>query len=60
MVNIIKQNDNVSAYVKEYVVDYESDIEDISLGNTYPGSTCICIENSEVYMLNGEKKWKKL
>lgn len=59
MINIRQQNDNIQTYVNEYVADTEADIKDLPT-NIYPGSVCIVIETSNVYMLNSEKKWKKL
>ncbi len=57
MFNIMKQNDRVSTYVTEYVADKESDIADLPT-NVYPGSVCIVVESSNVYMLNNDKEWK--
>ena len=40
MYNIIKQNDNISAYVKEFIADTEADIQSLPTDKTvYPGST---------------------
>lgn len=59
MVNVIKQGDSTGAYVTELVADSVADIANLPT-NVYSGSTCICIETSDVYMLNGQKQWKKL
>lgn len=49
-------------YVEEFVADKESDIETLSkeynLNTCAPGSTCIVIETSNVYMMNSEGKWE--
>ncbi len=59
MFNIIKQGDHSAAYVTDYVADSTTDIANLPT-NSSPGSTCIIIETSEVYMLNNKKEWKRL
>ena len=59
MFNIIKQGERSSAYVTEYVADTPADLADLPTNNA-PGSTCIVISTSEVYMLNNNKEWKRL
>lgn len=59
MYNIIKQNDNISAYVTEFVADSADDIQDLPQ-NVYLGSACIVTETSDVYMLNNKREWVKL
>ena len=62
MINIIKKNDNVSAYVTEFVADTEADIKDLptDTSKVFPGSTCIIVATSDVYMLNNNQEWVKL
>lgn len=62
MVNIIKKNDNISAYVTEFVADTEDDIATLptSVDKVYPGSTCIVTATANVYMLNNQGQWVKL
>ena len=62
MINVIKQNDNVSTYITEFVADTEDDIKDLptSPNEVYPGSTCIVVATANVYMLNNKKEWIKL
>ena len=62
MINIIKQNDNISTYVTEFVADTEDDIKNLptSITEVYPGSTCIVVATSNVYMLNNKMEWIKL
>ena len=56
---IRRQGDSDSYNVVELCCDKASDIE--TLPKTYaPGSVCIVIENSDVYMLNTKKEWKKI
>ena len=61
-VSILKQSDNISPYIVEYVVDTEADIALLPTDGrqAWPGSTCIVIENSTVYMLNNQNIWVKL
>ena len=62
MINIIKKNDNISAYITEFVADTEADVQNLptDLNKVYPGSTCIVVATSEVYMLNSSGAWVKL
>lgn len=56
MYSVIKQNDNISAYVTEYVADTDADISSLPT-TVYPGSVCIITSTSNVYMLNNNKEW---
>lgn len=56
----IKTADKSSAYVEEFVVNTDADVALIPVELIAPGSTCIVIENSTVYMLNIDKEWKLL
>lgn len=47
-------------YVTEFVVNTKKDIEEINIETISPGSTCIVINDSSVYMLNTDKEWKLL
>ena len=60
MFSIIKQSDNISPYVIEFVADTEADVEQLPTISAFPGSTCIVTENASVYILNNEKNWVKL
>lgn len=59
MINVIKQNDNISAYVTEFIADTEADIAELPK-DVFPGSTCIVAETANVYILNSKKEWVKL
>lgn len=59
MINIRQQNDKIGVYVNEYVADTEADVQNLPT-DVYPGSACIVIETSNVYMLNNNKEWKLL
>lgn len=54
------QSGRVKTYVTEMICDTEADIQNLPIDNCEPGSTCLCIETSNVYILNSEKIWKKL
>lgn len=62
MFKIMKQSENIAAYVNEYVADTEADVADLptSFKEAYPGSVCIVVETSNVYMLNNDMQWKLL
>ena len=55
----IKQQDHNNTYYTEFVVDTIAEIAELP---TMPpdcaiGSAAICLENSEVYMLNSNRRW---
>lgn len=52
--------DYMAPYVKELIVEEESDLEDVGTGDKSPGSCCLVIETGDVYILNNEKEWKKV
>ena len=59
MIKLTSSNGNVQYNVNEYVCDKVEDIETLPK-NCAMGSTCVVISTTEVYMMNGEKKWVKL
>lgn len=61
MINIREQGGQQKAYVTEFTVDKEDEITNLpKYPQTARGSTCICIEDSSVYILNGENEWVAL
>ncbi len=58
-ISITKQQDKTYAYVTEYVADTVADVDTLPT-TAAPGSICIVIEDSSVYMLNTNREWKKL
>ena len=62
MYSMYKQNDNISAYVSDFVCDTEADIASLPTekNKVYPGSTCIVASTSEVYIFNASREWVKL
>ena len=59
MFNIVKQSDRATTYVTEFVADEEADVTNLPT-TVAPGSTCIVIASSNVYMLNNKKEWKQI
>lgn len=59
MYRLYKQNDDISAYVCEFVADSAEDIKNLPK-TAYPGSTCLVTSTSDVYILNAQKQWVKL
>ena len=59
MISMYKQNDNVSAYVSEFVCDTVADIANLPTekNKVYRGSTALVTETSEVYILNASRQW---
>ena len=62
MYSMYKQNDNISAYVSDFVCDTEADIASLPTNKkeVYPGSTCLVAQTGEVYVLNASNQWVKL
>lgn len=59
MYSTIRENDRAKYSITDYVADTEADINDLPT-TVSPGSTCIVIETSNVYMLNNQKQWKQM
>ena len=59
MIHMTKQGNTTMVYLREYIIDYVSDLA--KLPTDIPaGSTAFCIENGTAYILSGEKKWKEI
>lgn len=58
----IKQQDHNNTYYTEFVIDKIEDIATLptNFNQVAPGSVAICIEDSEVYMLNTKGRWEML
>lgn len=54
-----KSGSKEAPYVVELVADTQDDIEKLPT-HYAPGSTCVVIEGSRVFMLNNEHEWKEL
>ena len=61
MYNVVKSSDNVAPYIVEYVVSTRADIDTLPVSPVCaPGSTCICIEDSRVWMFGDDDIWHEL
>lgn len=56
---VYKNSDTTAAYVVEIVADKAEDIETLPTEFT-PGSTCLCIEDSSVWVFGNDKEWHQL
>lgn len=54
VVELIQANNNYAS--KKFIADTEADIASLPT-NVFAGSTCFCVENSEVYVINTEGTW---
>lgn len=61
MYSITAQSGNVSSYVMEFQADKLEDIATLPKSPTcLPGSTCLCIEDSSVWMLGNDNEWHEI
>ena len=58
MISIIKQNGVVQQNINEFIIDEEIELK--KLPKISHGSTCLVTNNGDVYILNGNKEWKKI
>ena len=58
----IKQQDHNNTQYTEFAVDTEDEISTLptSPSDCSVGSVALCINTSEVYMLNSQRRWVKL
>lgn len=56
---IYKNGDNTQSALVELVVETVEEVDELDT-YYYPGSTCIVLENSSVYMLGPDKTWHEL
>lgn len=56
---IIKNGDNTQSSVVEIVIDTLSELSNLPTDYS-AGSTCICLENSSVWMLGNDETWHEL
>ena len=59
---VIKQSDNISPYIVEYIVDTEADIASLPTDGkqAWPRSSCLVANTTKVYVLNNSNQWVKL
>lgn len=58
MISIIKEGNRTPVYVKQYIVDTIADLAALPKDAPH-GSSALCLENSVVYLFNGQKQWKE-
>ena len=57
----LKQQSNKNDYnYKEFIVDTDADIADLPTKGVAPGSNCLVVETSDVYILGNDNEWHKL
>ena len=56
-ISIIEQNGTVAYGLKEYNVDTEDNLDDLTVEAT-PGSQAFVIETGDKYILNNSHEWK--
>ena len=59
MYSLISHRGIYNEAIKQYIVDFETDIVDVPT-DAPAGSRCFVIENSVTYMLNHRKQWVKV
>lgn len=60
MYNVISNGNNVQSAVTEFVADTLNDIDTLPTTGITPGSDCIVLEDSSVWMLGNDKTWHQL
>jgi hypothetical protein len=56
----IQQDGDVTYGVNAYMADTVADLDTIDISGDQPGTTCIIVGNSSVYMLDTDKVWREL
>jgi hypothetical protein len=59
MYSLISNRGIYNIALKEYIVDFETDIVEVPT-DAPAGSKCFVIDNSVTYMLNHQKRWVKV
>ena len=59
MVSQVKTKDTTATAVVELIADTDADVTSLST-HYAPGSTCIVVASSSVYILDNTKTWKML
>ena len=58
-INITADKGKVYYNVQEYMLDYESDVQDLPKMECAPGSSAYVIENGDIYLKNSLGEWVK-
>lgn len=57
---IIKQQNTNSAYYTEFVIDTDADLDNVPIDECSVGSSVLCLDTGDVYMLNSAKEWVEI
>lgn len=57
---LVAQSGKTQYNQDEWVIDTVADLETIPKERSNMGSTVFCIETSDVYILNSQRKWVKI
>lgn len=57
--SVIQQGDTASTYVMQVVADTLEDVANLPT-SWVSGSSCLCLEDSSVWMLNTQKVWVQI
>ena len=60
MIRIYSNGEKRTYGIKHFNLDLKSDLDVLKSKPLTPGCTAFIIENSEYYMLNGQKQWVKI
>ena len=60
MSTIVRNSNKIAYGIKHFVVNTETELKEIPLGNVYSGSTALVLESSARYVLNNRLPWVKL
>lgn len=60
MSTIVRNSNKIAYGIKHFVVNTETELKEIPLGNVYSGSTALVLESSARYVLNNRLQWVKL
>lgn len=59
MFSITEENNKMKYGITKFTADTDMDITNLPT-TVYPGSTCMVVSTSNVYMLNNQHQWKKI
>lgn len=60
-INITKQGDTTTTYVTSLTVDTASEVSNLpTQPEVATGSSCLCIEDGSVYILNSLRQWVEI
>jgi hypothetical protein len=61
MIVIREQSGKTATYVTDYIADTEEELEELPISpQCAKGSTCLCVENNSLYLLDGTNHWVRI